>query len=192
MAVVSLAKGGSVSLSKQDASLKTLNIGLGWDVSNIAGSVDMDASAFMLNGVVSNHGKVLDTSGFIFYNNNKSPCGSVVYHGDNRTGAGDGDDETLTIELDKVPSDVQSIAFSATIHTGQKFNQVKNAFIRCVNAQTNTELARFDLSSDAVDSDAVIFGEVYRDGGEWKFRAIGDSINGGLAAVCGNFGINAA
>lgn len=190
---VSLSKGGNVSLSKTDPNLKKVLIGLGWDARSTDGQdFDLDASAFLLQA----NGKVASDSDFIFYNNLRSSCGSVVHQGDNRTGEGEGDDEKLIVELDKVPASVDKIVFTVTIHDAltrrQNFGQVSNAFIRLVNNETNNEVARYDLQEDSSTEIAMIFGELYRHNGEWKFRAVGQGFSGGLAALCANFGINAS
>lgn len=188
---VSLSKGGNVSLSKQDPSLTQLVLGLGWDTRSTDGvDFDLDASAFLLTA----SGKVRNDADFIFYNNLKSVDGSVEHTGDNRTGAGDGDDESLIIHLNKLPAEVEKIAITVTIHEAdsrkQSFGQVQNAFIRCVNGVTQNEVARFDLTEDASTETAMIFGEVYKHNGEWKFRAVGQGFAGGLAALARNYGIS--
>lgn len=188
---ISLSKGGNVSLSKTDPSLKKLQIGLGWDLRKTDGSAfDLDAAAFMLK----DDGKVRSDADFIFYNQPKSSEGSVTYMGDNRTGAGDGDDEVIMVELDKVPAEVQKIAVTVTIYDydarKQNFGMVERAFIRCVNADSNNEVARYDLSEDASTNSAMIFGEIYRNGAEWKFRAVGQGYDGGLGALAKGFGVN--
>lgn len=188
---VSLAKGGNVSLSKEEPGLTHILIGLGWDTRTTDGTdFDLDASAFLLSA----GDKVRGDSDFIFYNNLRSSDGSVEHTGDNRTGEGDGDDEALKVELGKVPADVQKIAVSATIHEGearrQSFGMVSNAFIRVVNDATGREIARYDLSEDASTETAMIFGEVYRHNGEWKFRAVGQGFKGGLAPMARNYGVN--
>jgi len=151
---------------------------------------DLDASAFLL-GV---DGKVRSEADFIFYNQLKSSCGSVQHTGDNRTGAGEGDDEALMVDLSRVPAEVQKVAFTVTIHDAdarrQNFGQVGNAYIRLVNAETNTEVARYDLAEDASTETAMIFGELYRHGSDWKFSAVGQGYAGGLAAMCRQYGIN--
>lgn len=190
---VSLSKGGNVSLSKEDPNLKKVLVGLGWDARSTDGQdFDLDASAFMLQA----NGKVGSDLDFIFYNNLKSQCGSVVHQGDNRTGEGDGDDEALIIDLARVPASIDRITFTVTIHDAQtrrqNFGQVSNAFIRLVNADTNVEVTRYDLQEDASTEIAMIFGELYRHNGEWKFRAVGQGFSGGLGALCANFGINAS
>ena len=188
---VSLSKGGNVSLSKQDPSLSQLVLGLGWDTRSTDGvDFDLDASAFLLTA----SGKVRSDADFIFYNNLRSVDGSVEHTGDNRTGAGDGDDESIVIHLNKLPSGIEKIAITVTIHEAdsrkQSFGQVQNAFIRCVNGANNNEIARFDLTEDASTETAMIFGEVYRHNGEWKFRAVGQGFVGGLAALARNYGIS--
>lgn len=188
---ISLQKGGNVSLSKEAPSMSKMIIGLGWDVRATDGAAfDLDGSAFLLNA----EGKVRSDADFIFYNQSKSADGSVVHTGDNRTGEGDGDDEQIIIELNKVPADVSKIAISVTIHEAesrkQNFGMVSSAFIRCVNADGNTEIARFDLSEDASVETAMIFGEVYRHNGEWKFKAIGQGFKGGLGPLAKHYGVN--
>ena len=171
---ISLNKGGNLSLSETDPSLNQVLIGLGWDARATDGAdFDLDASAFLLAA----NDKVRGETDFIFYNQTRSPEGSVEHTGDNRTGEGDGDDEAVKINLAKVPADVQKIAITVTIHDaesrGQNFGQVQNAFIRVVNDQTNVEIVRFDLNEDYSTETAMIFGELYRHNGEWKFRAVG-------------------
>ena len=188
---ISLNKGGNLSLSKTDPSLNQVLIGLGWDARATDGAdFDLDASAFLLAA----NDKVRGETDFIFYNQTRSPEGSVEHTGDNRTGEGDGDDEAVKINLAKVPDDVQKIAITVTIHDaenrGQNFGQVQNAFIRVVNDQTNVEIVRFDLNEDYSTETAMIFGELYRHNGEWKFRAVGQGYNGGLRAMCGQYGIS--
>ena len=188
---VSLAKGGNVSLSKEEPGIESISVGLGWDVRATDGQdFDLDASCFLLNDA----GKVRGDSDFIFYNNLKSPCGAVVHTGDNRTGEGDGDDESITVELLRLPADVARLAFTVTIHEAdqrhQNFGMVSNAFIRIVNRKNGREVARFDLSEDASTNTAMIFGEVYRHNGEWKFRAVGQGYNGGLGPLARNYGVN--
>ena len=188
---ISLNKGGNLSLSKTDPSLNQVLIGLGWDARATDGAdFDLDASAFLLAA----NDKVRGETDFIFYNQTRSPEGSVEHTGDNRTGEGDGDDEAVKINLAKVPADVQKIAITVTIHDaesrGQNFGQVQNAFIRVVNDQTNVEIVRFDLNEDYSTETAMIFGELYHHNGEWKFRAVGQGYNGGLRAMCGQYGIS--
>lgn len=188
---ITLQKGGNVNLSKEAPGLNKLTVGLGWDVRSTDGTdFDLDGIVFMLTTA----GKVRSDADFIFYNNLKSADGSVQHSGDNRTGAGEGDDETVQIDLARVPADVDKIAFAVTIHDGetrrQNFGQVPRAFVRCVNAANTTEIARFDLSEDTSTETAMIFGEVYRAGGDWKFRAVGQGFKGGLGALARNFGVN--
>jgi len=188
---VSLQKGGNVSLDKAAPGMTKIIVGLGWDERATDGAdFDLDASAFML----TESGKVRSDSDFIYYNNLKSSCGSVEHTGDNRSGAGDGDDEALNINLSDIPADVQKIVFAVTIHDAesrnQNFGQVSNAFIRIVNQDNNEEVARYDLSEDASVETAMMFGELYRNSGEWKFRALGQGYEGGLGPLCQSFGIN--
>ncbi|ASN84177.1 chemical-damaging agent resistance protein C [Pectobacterium versatile] len=190
---VSLSKGGNVSLSKAAPTMKNVLVGLGWDARATDGQdFDLDASAFLLNV----NGKVRGDTDFIFYNNLKSADGSVAHTGDNRTGAGDGDDESLKIKLDLIPTEVDKIVFVVTIHDAQtrnqSFGQVSGAFIRLVNDDTQTEIARYDLTEDASTETAMLFGELYRHNAEWKFRAVGQGYAGGLASVCSQYGINAS
>ncbi|QMT32589.1 TerD family protein [Conchiformibius steedae] len=188
---VSLQKGGNVNLNKEAPGLNKMIIGLGWDVRATDGEAfDLDGSAFLLNGA----GKVRSDADFIFYNQPASDNGAVVHSGDNRTGDGDGDDESIVVELGKIPADVDKIAITVTIHEaqqrGQNFGQVSSAFIRCVNADNDVEIARFDLSEDASVETAMIFGEIYRHNGEWKFKAVGQGFQGGLAALAQHFGVD--
>ncbi|MFK8082352.1 MAG: TerD family protein [Granulosicoccus sp.] len=188
---VSLSKGGNVSLSKEAPGLANIVIGLGWDDRSTDGAdFDLDASLLML----ASTGKVRNEKDFIFYGNLTSGDGSVVHTGDNRTGEGDGDDEKINVALDKVPADVEKLTCVVTIHEAdsrnQNFGQVSNAFMRIVNADGGTEIARYDLSEDFSTETAVIFGEVYRHNGEWKFKANGQGYAGGLAKVATDFGIS--
>lgn len=190
---VSLSKGGNVSLSKAAPTMKNVIVGLGWDARSTDGQdFDLDASAFLLSA----SGKVRGDADFIFYNNLVSSDGSVSHTGDNCTGAGDGDDESLKIKLDLIPADVDKIVFVVTIHDAQtrrqSFGQVSGAFIRLVNDDDRSEVARYDLTEDASTETAMLFGELYRNGVEWKFRAVGQGYAGGLASVCAQYGINAS
>ncbi|HMT92035.1 TerD family protein [uncultured Thiothrix sp.] len=187
---LSLQKGGNLSLSKTDPSLTKILVGLGWDERTTDGnSFDLDASAFLLAA----GDKVRSDSDFIFYNQLKSPDGSVEHTGDNRTGQGAGDDESLKVDLSKVPAEITKIAFTVTIHDAearrQNFGQVSNAFIRIVNDLTGAEIVRYDLAEDYSTETAMIFGELYRYNSEWKFRAVGQGYAGGLKAMCDQFGI---
>ncbi|MDR1976066.1 MAG: TerD family protein [Campylobacteraceae bacterium] len=189
---VSLVKGGNVSLSK-NGSLKQILVGLGWDTRSTDGvDFDLDASAFLL----TKDGKVRNGDDFIFYGQLKSPCGSVEHTGDNRTGAGEGDDEVIKIHLDRVPDAIEKIAITVTIHEADKrkqnFGQVSNAFMRIVNLDNNAEIARFDLAEDYSIETAMIFGEIYKKDGEWKFKAVGQGYNGGLESLCKGFGVAVA
>ncbi len=187
---ISLNKGGNLSLSKTDPSLTKMLIGLGWDERVTSGQAfDLDASAFLL----TQNGKVRGDHDFIFYNQLKSTDGSVEHAGDNRTGQGDGDDEVIKVDLSRVSPDIDKIAITVTIHDatarGQNFGQISNAFIRVVNEVTGVEVVRFDLAEDYSVETAMVFGEVYRHNGEWKFRAVGQGYSGGLAAMCRQYGI---
>ncbi len=188
---ITLQKGGNVNLSKEAPGLSKMVVGLGWDVRVTDGAAfDLDGVAFLLD----QNGKVRSDGDFIFYNHLKSADGSVVHSGDNRTGEGDGDDESVTIDLAKVPPGVEKIVVAVTIHDAemrrQNFGMVAKAFIRCVNAGNNGEIARFDLSEDSSTETAMVFGEVYRNGGDWKFRAIGQGFAGGLGPLARNYGVN--
>ena len=188
---ISLSKGGNVSLSKEAPGLKDVVIGLGWDARSTDGSdFDLDASLFMLK----DDDKVRSDSDFIFYNNKVSSDGSVEHLGDNLTGEGAGDDEQIKVNLDSVPQDVSKLSVGVTIHEAegrsQNFGMVSNAFIRVVNGADNSEIARYDLSEDASTETAMVFGEVYRRGGEWKFKAVGQGFAGGLGPLARNYGVN--
>ncbi|WP_406509896.1 TerD family protein [Streptomyces sp. NBC_00212] len=188
---VSLAKGGNVSLSKEAPGLTAVTVGLGWDVRTTTGTDhDLDASALLCN----ESGKVLSDSHFVFYNNLTSPDGSVQHTGDNLTGEGEGDDETINIDLTAVPGPVSKIVFPVSIHDaqarGQSFGQVRNAYIRVINQAGGAELARYDLSEDASTETAMVFGELYRHGPEWKFRAVGQGYASGLAGIASDYGVN--
>jgi tellurium resistance protein TerD len=188
---VSLSKGGNVSLTKAAPGLTAVAVGLGWDVRSTTGvDFDLDASAL---GLAENH-KILSDEYFVFFNNLKSPDGSIEHTGDNLTGEGEGDDEVINVDLANVPAQVTSIVFPVSIYDGdsrgQSFGQVRNAFIRVVNAADQSELARYDLSEDASTETAMVFGELYRNGPEWKFRAIGQGYASGLAGIARDFGVN--
>ncbi|WP_373603194.1 TerD family protein [Aggregatibacter sp. HMT-949] len=188
---ISLTKGQNVSLSKTDPSLKNVLVGLGWDARSTDGQdFDLDASVFM----ATENAKVPSDSYFIFYNQLVSPCGGVEHTGDNLTGDGDGDDESVIVRLDKVESNIKSLFITVTIHDAearrQNFGQVSNAFVRIVNNDTGDEIVRFDLSEDYSTETAMVFGEIYRHNGEWKFRAIGQGYAGGLYALCKQYGVN--
>ena len=188
---VSLAKGGNVSLTKEAPNLKSVLIGLGWDERTTSGAAfDLDASALMCNEA----GKILSDAHFVFFNNLKSPDGSVEHTGDNLTGDGEGDDESILVDLTAVPADCARIVFPVSIYDAeprnQSFGQVRNAFIRVVNSDGGAELTRYDLTEDASSETAMIFGELYRHNGEWKFRAVGQGYASGLAGIARDFGVN--
>ncbi|MBP8169176.1 MAG: TerD family protein [Azonexus sp.] len=190
---VTLKKGENVSLSKTDPNLKNVLIGLGWDARASDGAdFDLDASLFM----VGENGKVKSDDWFIFYNQLLSPCRSVEHTGDNRTGDGDGDDEAIKVALDKVPADVSRLVIAVTIHDAearkQNFGMVLDAFVRLVNSDSDQEVLRFDLSEDYSTETAMVFGEIYRRGSEWKFRAVGQGYAGGLYTLCMQHGVNVA
>ncbi|MFF2009122.1 TerD family protein [Streptomyces sp. NPDC058195] len=187
---VTLAKGGNVSLSKAAPNLTQVLVGLGWDARSTTGAdFDLDASALLCQS-----GRVLGDEWFVFYNNLTSPEGSVEHTGDNLTGEGDGDDESVIVHLDQVPAHCDKIIFPVSIHEadgrGQTFGQVSNAFIRVVNQADGQELARYDLTEDASTETAMIFGELYRYNGEWKFRAVGQGYASGLRGIALDFGVN--
>lgn len=188
---ISLKKGGNVNLTKEAPGMTKMLVGLGWDARSTDGATfDLDASAFMLNS----SGTVPNDAAFIFFNNKEHASGSVRHHGDNLDGSGEGDDEQMTVTFDKVPAEIEKISVCVTIHEAetkrQNFGMVSNAFVRCVNADSGVEVARFDLSEDASVETAMIFGEIYRHSGEWKFKAIGQGFAGGLAPLAKNFGVN--
>tara|TARA_B110000503_G_scaffold127945_1_gene198304 strand:- start:116 stop:694 length:579 start_codon:yes stop_codon:yes gene_type:complete len=190
---VSLQKGGNVSLEKVAPGMTKCLIGLGWDSRSTDGAdFDLDASAFM----IGDNGKIRGDADFIFYNQLKSPCGSVEHTGDNLTGDGDGDDEAIKVDLSKVPQDVTKIVVGVTIHEAasrnQNFGQVSNAFMRIVNQDNNEEVARYDLSEDYSIETAMLFGELYRHDGAWKFKAVGQGFEGGLKPMALQYGVNVA
>ena len=188
---VSLQKGQKVSLTKDNAGLDTVVVGLGWDVNRFdtGGDFDLDAAAFLLG----DNGKASMSEDFVFYGNLTHPTGCAQHMGDNLTGAGDGDDEQIKVDLSKVPADITKIAFTVTIYEAeqrrQNFGQVNNAFIRVYNEETGEELVRYDLGEDFSIETAVVFGELYKNNSEWKFNAIGCGYQGGLAALCANYGV---
>ena len=189
---VCLQKGQKVSLTKDNPGLSNVVVGLGWDINafDTGGDFDLDTSAFLL----ADTGKVSSSDDFVFYGNLKDPSGSVQHMGDNKTGAGDGDDEQIKINLSTIPANVSKITFTATIYEAetrrQNFGQVNNAFIRIYNEATGEELLRYDLGEDFSIETAVVFGELYKNGSEWKFNAIGSGYQGGLAALCSSFGVD--
>jgi tellurium resistance protein TerD len=188
---VSLSKGGNVSLTKSAPGLTAVIVGLGWDPRTTTGAdFDLDASALM----VKPDGKIISDANFIFFNNLTSPDGSVEHSGDNLTGGGEGDDEQIKVNLATVPAECDKIVFPVSIYDAearqQSFGQVRNAFIRIINQADNVELARYDLSEDASTETAMIFGELYRNAGEWKFRAVGQGYATGLRGIALDFGVN--
>ena len=188
---VSLTKGGNVSLSRQAPGLTAVVVGLGWDPRTTTGAdFDLDASAIMLDM----NGRVLSDGHFVFFNNLKSPDGSVEHMGDNLTGGGEGDDEQIKVSLATVPAECGKVVFPVSIYEAeqrqQNFGQVRNAFIRIVNQADNSEIARYDLTEDAATETAMVFGEIYRSFGEWKFRAVGQGYASGLRGIAQDFGVN--
>ena len=189
---VNLQKGQKVSLTKGNPGLKKVVVGLGWDVNQFdtGGDFDLDAAAFLL----TDGGKVSGSEDFVFYGNLKHPSGCAEHMGDNLTGAGEGDDEQIQVDLTKVPANVEKIAFTVTIYEAetrrQNFGQVNNAFIRIYDETNGEELLRYDLGEDFSIETAIVVGELYRHNGEWKFNAIGSGFQGGLHALCLNFGVN--
>ena len=188
---INLSKGGNINLSKTAPTMNKVDLGLGWNPRATDGKAfDLDAVAFL----TGEDGKVRLDGEFIFFNQKVSPCGSVTHNGDNRTGDGDGDDETISVDLSKVPQEVAKIVFAVTIHEGQQngqnFGMVDKAYIRVINPDANAEeLARFDLSEDGSTEVAMIFGELYRHSGEWKFKAVGQGFSGGLGALAASYGV---
>lgn len=189
---VSLQKGQKVSLTKGNPGLNNVVVGLGWDVNNFdtGGDFDLDACAFLLG----DNGRVTRSEDFVFFGNLMHPSGGVQHMGDNKTGEGDGDDEQIRIDLSRIPENITKIAFTVTIYEPeqrrQNFGQVNNAFIRIYNEQNGEELLRYDLGEDFSIETAAVFGELYKNNGEWKFNAIGSGFQGGLAALCANYGVD--
>ena len=189
---VSLTKGQKVDLTKGNPGLVKIMVGLGWDTNRYDGGADfdLDAAAFLLGA----NSKVASDADFVFYGNLKHASGSVEHMGDNLTGEGEGDDEQIRVDLSKVPANVEHIAFTVTIYDyetrRQNFGQVSNAFIRIVDESSGTELIRYDLGEDFSVETALVVGELYRNNGEWKFNAIGSGFQGGLHALCQNYGVN--
>lgn len=190
---ISLQKGQRVDLTKDRPSLKNVLIGLGWDINHYDGETDfdLDASAFMTKA----NGKVGNENDFIFYGNLNHVSGSVQHMGDNRTGEGDGDDEVIKVQLDKIPSDYDTISFTVTIYEAEKrlqnFGMVENAYVRLIDEDTGEELVRFDLTEDFSTETALVVAEIYKCDGQWKFAAIGSGYDGGLKALCKEYGIDA-
>ena len=189
---ISLAKGQKVSLTKGNPGLSKVVVGLGWDVNafDTGGSFDLDAAAFLLGA----NGKITKQEDFVFYGNLKHTSKAIQHMGDNLTGEGEGDDEQIQVDLSKIPDNIEKIAFTVTIYDADKrrqnFGQVSNSFIRLVDEDTNQELIHYDLGEDFSIETAVVFGEVYKNNGEWKFNAIGNGFQGGLAALCANYGVD--
>jgi tellurium resistance protein TerD len=188
---VSLSKGGNVSLTKEAPGLQAVLVGLGWDARTTTGNdFDLDASALM----VGTSGKIISDAHFIFFNNLKSPDGSVEHMGDNLTGEGEGDDEVIKVNLVAVPAETDKIVVTVSIYDAenrqQSFGQVRNAYIRVVNQADNAEITRYDLSEDASTETAMVFGELYRSGTDWKFRAVGQGYSTGLAGIARDYGVN--
>lgn len=190
---VSLTKGGNVSLTKAAPGLKAVLVGLGWDARTTSGAdFDLDASALLLNA----SGKIVSDQHFVFFNNLTSPDGSVEHTGDNLTGDGDGDDEVIKVDLISMPAEVDRIVITVSIYEAreraQSFGQVHNAYIRVVNQADDVELTRYDLTEEASTETAMLFGELYRNGSDWKFRAVGQGYETGLAGIARDFGVNVA
>ena len=189
---INLTKGQKVSLTKNKPGLSKVVVGLGWDTNKFdtGGDFDLDASAFL----VEENGKVSNQNDFIFFGNLEHSSGAVKHIGDNRTGEGDGDDEQIFVELEKIPSNIKRIVFTASIYEAEKrkqnFGQISNAYIRIIDQEKNEELLRYDLGEDFSIETAVVFGEIYENNGEWKFNAMGSGFQGGLAALCINYGID--
>jgi tellurium resistance protein TerD len=188
---VSLTKGGNVSLTKEAPGLTAVTVGLGWDVRTTTGTdFDLDASAIAVNA----GGKVVSDSHFVFFNNKATPDQTIVHTGDNRTGEGQGDDEAISVNLTGLPPEVDKIVFPVSVYDaenrGQNFGQVRNAYIRVLNQAGGAEIARYDLTEDAATETAMVFGELYRNGAEWKFRAVGQGYASGLAGIAQDFGVN--
>lgn len=191
---INLSKGQKVDLTKKNPGLKKIMVGLGWDVNAFDSGFDfdLDAAAFMLDA----SGKCPSDKEFVFYGNRVHPSEGVKHMGDNLTGEGEGDDEQILVDLTKVPANIERIAFTVTIYEAearhQNFGQVSNSYIRLVDETTGTEMIHYDLGEDFSIETAIVVGELYRNNGEWKFNAIGSGFQGGLAALCGHYGIQVA
>jgi tellurium resistance protein TerD len=188
---VSLTKGGNVSLTKEAPGLSNVVVGLGWDVRTTTGTeFDLDASAI----AVGADGKVLSDKHFVFFNNLTTPDGTIEHTGDNLTGEGEGDDEQIKVNLSALTAEVDKVVFPVSIYDAdtrqQNFGQVRNAFIRVVNAADQKEITRYDLTEDASTETAMVFGELYRNGAEWKFRAVGQGYASGLSGIARDFGVS--
>lgn len=189
---INLSKGQKINLSKEEPGLRRVIVGLGWDTNKYAGGYDfdLDASAFL----IGTNGKVNNDLDFIFYNNLEHSSGSVIHTGDNRTGEGDGDDEEIIIDFSKIPTNIEKIGITVTIHDAvqrsQNFGQVSNAYVRIVNEENSREILRYDLTEEFSIETALVFCELYVYQGEWKFSAVGSGFQGGLAALCRNYGLD--
>jgi tellurium resistance protein TerD len=188
---VSLSKGGNVSLSKEAPGMTAITVGLGWDTRTTTGvDFDLDASAILCNTA----GKVISDKHFVFFNNLASPDGSVQHTGDNLTGEGEGDDEQINVNLAALGADVDRVVIPVSIYDAatrqQNFGQIRNAFIRIINQAGGAEIARYDLTEDASTETAMVFGELYRNGADWKFRAVGQGYEAGLDGIARDFGVN--
>ena len=193
--VVNLQKGQRVDLTKGNAGLNRIVVGLGWDpveqktgwFSSAPAEIDCDASVIMLQ-----NDRLFDSEDVVYFGNLTSMCGSVVHSGDNLTGEGDGDDETIIVSLNEVPSEYNKLVFVVNIfgshNRNQHFGMIQNAYIRVINPANNQELIRYNLSEDYQNQTALITGEIYRHNGEWKFAALGNSTQDrGLADLCARF-----
>lgn len=189
---ISLVKGQKIDLTKGNEGLSRVVFGIGWDTNRYDGNVDfdLDVSAFF----TGENEKVISEQDFVFYGQPQHPSGSLIYSGDNQNGEGDGDDETMIVELNKIPSNIKKISFAATIYDAenrlQNFGMVDNSYIRAYDANTNEELFKYELNEDFSLETGIVAGELYRKGGEWKFNAVGSGYNGGLATIARNFGLN--
>ncbi|WP_312653129.1 TerD family protein [Aminipila sp.] len=189
---VCLQKGQKVNITKDNQGLTNLLVGIGWDINQFdtGGDFDLDSEAFLLD----DNGKTTKQDDFIFFGNLKHPSGCIEHMGDNRTGAGDNDDEIIKIDLSKIPSNIRKIVFTVTIYDAegrrQNFGQVNNAFVRIIDESKNEEILRYDLGEDFSIETAAVFGELYKNNEEWKFNAIGSGYQGGLAAICNSYGIS--
>jgi len=186
---INLSKGGRIDLSKEAPSLTHVGFGLGWDTNSSDTGVDfdLDASVFMLDST----GKIPTDTYFIFYNNLNSPDGAISHQGDNRTGDGDGDDESLFVNLAKINPKVEELVFVVTIDEAKKrnqnFGQVRNAFIRMYDLDTKNEIAKYDLEEDFSSEIAIEFGRLYKKDGTWRFKAVGVGFNAGLQGFVDKF-----
>jgi tellurium resistance protein TerD len=188
---LTLSKGANLSLTKTDPGLVKALVGLGWDARSTNGDeFDLDASALLIGA----NGKVRSDADFIFYNQPADAAQSVVYQGDNRTGAGDGDDEQILIDLSLVPADVERVVITVSIHDAvarnQSFGQVRNSYVRILNNETQVEIAKFELGEEVSTENSVVFAEVYRHAGDWKFKAVGQGFTDGLLGIARDFGVN--